>query len=83
MSKPLDPKDSQFILNVRIDKRFQYRIAAAQHLAGVSRGDLVETALEMLLPDPETKMMDAAKLFAQDYVAKKRDGVISDDSAAA
>lgn len=82
MSKPLTPEEKKFILNVKIDRKFQYRIAAAQHLAGVSRGDLVETALEMLLPDPETKTMDAAKLFAQDYVAKKGDGVISDDSAA-
>ncbi|MGP5636248.1 hypothetical protein ACTXOW_07000 [Corynebacterium variabile] len=80
MSKPLDPKDAQFILNVRIDKKYQYRIAAAQHLAGVSRGDLIETALEMLLPDPETDTMDAAKMIARDYV-EKRDGA-ADDSAA-
>lgn len=80
MSKPLKPDEKMFILNVKIDRRFQYRIAAAQHLAGVSRGDLIETALEMLLPNPEIDTMNAAKLFAQDYVAK-RDG--ADDSAAA
>lgn len=82
MSKALDPKDSQFILNVRIDKRFQYRIAAAQHLAGLTRTDIIETALDLLLDDADVDTLSSAADTAWTYVAKQKRGSVDDIAAA-
>lgn len=82
MSKPLDPAEKQFILNVRVDKRFQYRIAAAQHLAGLTRTDIIETALDLLLDDADVDTLSRAADTAWAYVAKQKRGAVDDIAAA-
>ncbi|AGP30110.1 hypothetical protein [Corynebacterium terpenotabidum] len=85
MSKPLGPNDSQFILNVRVDKKFQHRIAAAQHFAGLTRTDIIETALDMLLDDADMDTISLASDTAWEYVqrcARANVKVTTNDAAA-